>query len=372
MKSVDIIWSYGEWAVEGLHKIINKSGHQIPLIITMSTSFHHLKNNPHSNHSLINSPDVWYHFHSSEMKSSFLSQEGRIYSWLEEKSFNSANQKSKTGPISFLVKQPSASKVEAEMLLEMSTCLLKQLKTKISTQTNTALCLSRPNPVSNTELPDNPITVIGKEIFRNENMSQIFLAVNSPQLVVGSLTTTGKRLSQFSGPFSETLKRLLSIGELDRIYINIPWRYSIRSLSEPVSLPTELIDMMSNIAIVQSIGRLRVTRCKDWGPATKLLPLLLLSKEDLPMNSRIITFDDDRLYTRQLVKTLIDSSIKYPDAVITNAAWPIRILSSHGRRGIRNGPDFYSRIPSGSEGEQYRIAGPVDLVLGFFGVLYRK
>ena len=61
-----------------------------------------------------------------------------------------------------------------------------------------------------------------------------------------------------------------------------------------------------------------------------------------------------------------------PNTVITVAAWPISILSSNGKRGKQGGPNFYSTLPSGKEGIQYLKSGPIDLILGFYGVAYRK
>jgi hypothetical protein len=57
--------------------------------------------------------------------------------------------------------------------------------------------------------------------------------------------------------------------------------------------------------------------------------------------------------------------------VISIAAWPISILSSSGKRGMKNGPNFNSKLIY-VQGSQFTKAGPVDLILGFFGVLYRK
>ena len=58
--------------------------------------------------------------------------------------------------------------------------------------------------------------------------------------------------------------------------------------------------------------------------------------------------------------------------MITVAAWPISILSSNGKRGKQGGPNFHTTIPPGKEGIQYQKAGPTDLILGFYGVAYRK
>jgi hypothetical protein len=185
--------------------------------------------------------------------------------------------------------------------------------------------------------------------------------------IVGSMTTTPKRLDTINGPFGETLKKLLSYRLLNKMYLNIPWVYNIRKKSENITLSIDLLKFVEN-----SKGRLVILRCLDYGPSTKLLPLLHLSNEELPLDAMIITFDDDRLYRSTAIQALVESAVKYPDSVITIAAWPINILSSNGKRGMKNGPNFNTKLISGSEGTQYSKSGPVDLILGFFGVLYRK
>jgi hypothetical protein len=190
---------------------------------------------------------------------------------------------------------------------------------------------------------------------------------NSHVMVVGSLTTTLSRLQHVNGGFGRTLDHLLNIKYLHRIYINIPWSYQLRESIQNITLPLELLQKVQ-----QSHGKLVILRCQDYGPSTKLLPTLSLPEDILPSDSIIITFDDDRLYTPLSVFTLIQHSILLPHSVITIAAWSILILSSNGVRGQRNGPVFRSKIPPQVEGMQYRKAGYVDLILGFYGVAYRK
>lgn len=185
--------------------------------------------------------------------------------------------------------------------------------------------------------------------------------------VVGSMTTTPRRLQNINGPLGQTLLRLLSFKSLDKVYLNIPWSYGIRKKYGNYTLEPDLLHFLD-----KANGRLSIVRCHDYGPSTKLLPLLLLPNSELPHNATIITFDDDRLYEETAVLALLELSYKIPEAAVTIASWPIDILSSSGARGKRGGPDFSSRIPSGTEGIQYKKSGPVDLVLGFFGVLYKK
>lgn len=181
------------------------------------------------------------------------------------------------------------------------------------------------------------------------------------------MTAIPKRFREINGPFGESLSSILGHERIDRLYLVIPWSYGLRKKTDNVTLPTGLLDLME-----RSNGRLRIIRSVDYGPAAKLLPTLLLSDEELPQNSIIITFDDDRLYTRNCIDALVGQAVLRPDTVITVAAWSITILSSGGKRGKIGGPTFYSKIPLSREGIQYSKAGPVDLILGFYGVAYRK
>lgn len=190
----------------------------------------------------------------------------------------------------------------------------------------------------------------------------------SEVIVVGTLTTSASRLSSTSNALEKCLLNLLSLSLIHRVYLNIPWSYGLRTQTPNVTVPPHLQALVD-----QSKGRLRILRCDDYGPATKLLPLLQLSDSELPLDSILITFDDDRMYTPNGVASLVQHSLSKPDTAITIAAWNIGILSAGGIRGKRNGPTFHSHIrPNRVEGLQFRSEGYVDLVLGFYGVAYRK
>lgn len=204
----------------------------------------------------------------------------------------------------------------------------------------------------------------------------------SPPLVVGTMTTTPVRLKEIEGDLGRCLQQLLAMPRLDRLYLNVPWSYELRGakISDTrnmsafaagpgpnITLPAALLSLAKS-----SQGRLRIRRCKDYGPATKLLPTLLQPNYNVPSNSILITFDDDRLYTAAAIDTLVNNSLARPDTAISIAAWSVSILSSRGRRGLPHGPDFFSVVPPQMEGMQYVKEGRVDLINGFYGVAYRK
>lgn len=187
------------------------------------------------------------------------------------------------------------------------------------------------------------------------------------KMIVGSMTSTPSRLLEINGALGDTLRKLLSFKSLDMVYLNIPWSYGMRQKHVNYKLSSDMQMFLAN-----ADGRLTILRCNDYGPSTKLLPLMLLSEEELPGNATIITFDDDRLYEESAVLALLEVSLVHPKAAITIAAWPIGILSSNGRRGMTEGPNFKSKISGSNMGIQYKKRGSTDLVLGFFGVSYKK
>lgn len=119
-----------------------------------------------------------------------------------------------------------------------------------------------------------------------------------------SLTTTPKRLLNIS----ETLKSLLDQSmQVEKIYLNIPYR--LKKTGQPYIIPTYL----------QNLKSIEIVRCEDYGPATKLLPVLNKVKPD----DMIIYLDDDNIYPYRLVENLVTGSKKYPNCAICIAGLQI-------------------------------------------------
>jgi hypothetical protein len=66
-----------------------------------------------------------------------------------------------------------------------------------------------------------------------------------------------------------------------------------------------------------SLRTVRVVRCEDYGPATKLLPALADSTPDQPL----LIVDDDRIYHPHLVSAFDDWSHRLPDAALCARGW---------------------------------------------------
>lgn len=175
-------------------------------------------------------------------------------------------------------------------------------------------------------------------LFLFVNMTQIFSYSNpQPIKIVATLSVWYKRL------YHPELRRcILSVLDIkagnlrkntkgstifelsdflfDRVYVHIPLKYKIReSKVSQVNIPDWLIELNSSY-----YGRLVISRCEDFGPATKLLPMLLLSDDELPRNSIIVQLDDDILYSETVVRNLIRSSISYPEQLTGGQGWNLR------------------------------------------------
>lgn len=336
-----ILWTFGDTATESVAPL------GIPMI---STVFNHASGG--RPHTFLRKTVLWYRFFNDEAKNRLHNQ----YPWLDSSSVvihNNANE----APNLILASQLLIFDKKPVQFHQGGRASL-DLRTRKGVKAGTTLGRQEivPTPLANIEPP----TVYSSAPLASNQ------GVAKRSLVVGSMTTTPSRFLQFKG-FFETINGLLAIEMLDRLYLNIPWSYGLRSKASNVTIPSEVMELMT-----KSQGKLRIVRCRDYGPSTKLLPLILLSSDELPSDTMIITFDDDRKYGPQVVKALVAEAQRRPKEVITIAAWPITILSSHGKRGKPGGPNFRSKLPTASEGVQYVRAGRVDLILGFYGVLYRK
>lgn len=119
-----------------------------------------------------------------------------------------------------------------------------------------------------------------------------------PKRVVVSLTTIPDRIKKIL----PTLKSLTDqTMKPTQINLTVP-RFSIRENKE-YQIPEKL----------KNYPDLNILNCeKDWGPITKLIPTLQAEKEQ--SDTIIIIVDDDNIYPRNLVKSLVDESLKSPAA----------------------------------------------------------
>ena len=107
----------------------------------------------------------------------------------------------------------------------------------------------------------------------------------------------------------------------DKVFINIPYKY--RRFSETIK--DHEIPKFDN-SIVE------ITRCEDYGPATKLLGSL----DKLEKNSLIILFDDDHIYENYMIEKFFHFYTKSPNNAYSFYVHPL------GNFGIGQGADGFA------------------------------
>lgn len=160
--------------------------------------------------------------------------------------------------------------------------------------------------------------------------------------IIISLTTIPSRIHHI---FPTLNSLLLQNRSADKIYLNIP-EESIRE-KRPYSIPTS----------IAKNPRITINRNKtDHGPVTKLLPTLELEKDP---ETIIITVDDDIIYPRDMVETLIKYHDRLPEASIGFRSWNIPPSGRGHKTRIRYAGQIEKPVT-------------VDILEGMSGVLYLR
>src|SRR5207253_9757041 len=120
--------------------------------------------------------------------------------------------------------------------------------------------------------------------------------------VIASLSTVPARIGNL-GPTVRSLLR--QTRPPDEIVLAVP-EFSIRE-ERPYVVPEYLL----------RLHRLRILRChKDWGPATKFIPVI---REELATgrgDTLIMVVDDDRVYPRDALETYLHYNQQLPGAAL--------------------------------------------------------
>ena len=110
---------------------------------------------------------------------------------------------------------------------------------------------------------------------------------------------------------------------------------------------------------LREIDRVRILRCdRDWGPATKFIPLV---QEKLAIgngDALIVVVDDDRTYPRDLIETYLHFSAQLPEATLC-------------LRGMRMPRDFDWRGAVVIRGDRVQTPEPVAVITGCGSYLIR-
>jgi len=137
----------------------------------------------------------------------------------------------------------------------------------------------------------------------------------------------------------------------DVIVVNVPERYN--NYSNGAAFP--IIERQNVI----------VNRCKDYGPATKLLGLYGTKVyNDMSDDDIIIVVDDDRNYNDRMIEGMLKYHRQYPTAALTVAGWDIEAITNNKVRYTK------TKMPRGLSG--FKSFGYVDVLGGCCGFLLTK
>jgi hypothetical protein len=131
---------------------------------------------------------------------------------------------------------------------------------------------------------------------------EIDLSTNEIDLIV-SLTSTPERINDSKRTILSILKQTYLPKE---IIFNIPY---FSSKNVEYKIPEWLLRLSKKYPVI------KINRCeKDYGPATKIIPTLLLHKYN--PEQKILYIDDDMIYHRNFIKHFYESSLEHEDEVI--------------------------------------------------------
>lgn len=109
----------------------------------------------------------------------------------------------------------------------------------------------------------------------------------------------------------------------------------------------------------------RIVRCDDVGPATKLFPTLADAEDD----QAIIVVDDDRIYPPGFVKTLTEAANADPHAAFGLSGWVVPADLTDRPTTIRS--NLYLQPPAPVRARRLRKPFEIDILQGFSGYLVR-
>ncbi len=145
----------------------------------------------------------------------------------------------------------------------------------------------------------------------------------SNDVIWASLTTTPERL--VSDYFRRVVERVLRQNIIDVLLLNVPHMYA--RTREPYVIPNWVLQH----------PRIKTHRCKDIGPATKILGGL----DVLPDHALVVVLDDDILYQDFMLEGLLQAHRRDPSAV---SCW----FANKEPAWVSKGWDFW--LPNGFAG----------------------
>ena len=157
--------------------------------------------------------------------------------------------------------------------------------------------------------------------------------------VVASITTLPSRLDGLKKVILSLLQQTVLP---DCIYINVPYKTKKGLLYDEEKL--RCLESMSDI--------IKINRCEDEGPITKLTPTL---DSETDPDTIIITFDDDNYVDSDVIRLFLKKARMYPDSCLSFSGWCVGQF-----------PFYYQLISDNKEDAE------VDWLQGCHGILYHR
>lgn len=168
--------------------------------------------------------------------------------------------------------------------------------------------------------------------------------------IIVCLTTLPWRIDRVE----RTIKSLLyqSVSP-QRIHLHVP--YISRREQKVYTIPP----------VLEGLRSLKIIRCEDYGPATKLIPAVI----DLAPHQNLLVVDDDRIYPPDLLEVLQQASQTRPDCAFGAAGWIVPAdLTDHECSLWRN----LRQIPPATlKSSRLRQIREVNILEGYAGYLVK-
>jgi len=168
----------------------------------------------------------------------------------------------------------------------------------------------------------NKNILLNKKIISSNEEKTNIIQNNDSQIII-TMTTSPKRLSNIDS----ILDNILNLQEVkpDYVYLNIPYKFKRTG---------EEYDENKLNEYKNKYSKLRINRCEDIGPITKVSETLKLVNDQ---EAIIIIIDDDIKYPTDFLKNLIISLLVNNNCIIANSIWSdntVKIKIIEGWKGI--------------------------------------
>ena len=180
--------------------------------------------------------------------------------------------------------------------------------------------------------------MIGKSILETESQSPVG---GKPRVVI-SLTTTPQRIVDLRPVLKSLVAQTFPVAA---IYLNVPY-VSVR-FNVTYKIPPELAEFP-----------IKINRCEDFGPATKLIPTLQQEKDP---NTLLITVDDEYVYPASLVEDLVRHISRWPHAAYNYAGQVVEVDEQSGELAVRS-----------ADIAPWDGIAAVDILEAFLGAIYKR